>query len=162
MGKLVEESIIPALRGRVPVLRDEDHKDLVIVPLPEVGSHPGNVLVIFEAEDESGDAMLSAYICRVPGPRRTAVALRIAELNCRFKFVTFSMDHDGEVAIDVCVELGCGGDLQSMVGIAFGRLLVAIEQGFGAIVEDAFPQRTAKKRSKVEKEVESILKGVEI
>lgn len=160
MGKLVEEAFGPMLRGRVSVLRDEERDDTLIVPLP-IGSQGAIVLIFFEAKDETGDAVISTPLCQVPPSRRAAVAIREAELNARYRAITFWLNREGMAGVDCCLELGCGGDRRAMVAIAFSRFLKALEAEFDGIVAEAFARGKARP-SRVEREVEGILKGLEV
>jgi hypothetical protein len=160
MHMLLNEAVLPALArlrwGHIPLT----DRPAVVVPLACEPPSTASVLVTVETDDERQEAWLHAMLSVVPVARRAAVALHLAELNTHYPFVTFSMTREGEVRIDVGVELfGVVEEMRSVVvEIGMRRMAQALTQTYRDVQRVTVGRR---RRPRVEREVDEVLRSLE-
>jgi hypothetical protein len=99
--------------------------------------------------------LIAAELCRVSPPRRGAVAQHLATLNTKARFVVFSMDQQGIVRADICVELAYASAYEPLIALALVRLFAAIDRHAELVF--AAMKRSAKQPSRVEREAAEII-----
>jgi hypothetical protein len=160
MNVLLSEAVLPALArlgwGYMPL----PDASAVVVPFACEPPSTASVLATLETDDERHEALLHAALCVVPGARRAAVALRLAELNTGYPFVTFSMSADGVVRLDVGIEFfGVAAEMRSVVAeIGMRRMAQALMQTYREVQQVAAGRR---RRPRLEREVDAVLRSLE-
>ena len=131
-----------------------EHGETLTVPIPRGDS--GYFLINIHVDEEAGDAVLETGIYRAPKGRRESVAIRLAELNAKWKHVVWSLREDVVVA-DVCVDLDMVRDPEHAFILAFLRLSTAIVEDHDRVLVAGRRSRS-RRRSRVERELEAILR----
>ena len=160
MATLIDQAVMPALtRLEFNYLMIPDSSALVVPiasPVPAAA-----FLITIESDDESLEVLMHLQLCIVPPARRPQVALHLADLNTRYRFVTFSMTDAGEVRVDVGVQLlGVVAQMQStLVEVGFKRLLHAFWHSGDEVLQTALTRK--RQRSRVEREVNQVLRNID-
>lgn len=152
MALIVDAAAAALRRIETRFYRDEETGALVV---PVVLSDADCLLIGVHADEDAHEAMLETELCSVPPGRQAAVALLLADLNARFKFVVFSMAR-GRVHVDVCVELTSVSDTETVLGLSFIRLIRAIAETHRDIYATAQRKRT-RMASHMERDINTVL-----
>lgn len=160
MSQIIQQAAVPALsRMGLSFLRDAEHDQLLVVPVPAPVRGSGHLLVFIEAKDAAEEALITAGPGVAPPARRAQVALTLCRLNTQYCGVTFAMDQEGDVTADVHVELKFVRDPEAAIALAFARLVHAIGKAFKEITETAHPKRV--RLSPVERQVANLVNRLE-
>jgi hypothetical protein len=155
MSKLLDEVAAPALTEMgTRFLLDPETGSLVVPFETEVGAR---LLITFDADDDSGEAIIFATLAAVPPARAAAVALLLATYNSRFSYTVFSLS-DGVARVDICVPVDRLVDPPGGVRAAYQRLTAVIEETQHVIERTA---RLRQRRPRVLRQVEQIVDALE-
>ena len=130
MSQTLEEATRAALRRlEIPYSRHEETGDFVLhIPCSPAAA----TIVVIDLDEDSREATITAPICWVPQRRQAAVALRLAEYNSTYRFLTFSMA-DGLVLLDTCAECSRFIDPEPFIALSLVRVLRALRETKDAI-----------------------------
>lgn len=159
MSEILRLVVIPALHeiGVRFLIEPGEDGGVETVVIPFETSDGGRCLINLDADDELREVMLVTNIRSVPERRLARTALVLAELNTRFKQVTFSLQ-ERAVYADVCVELAHISDPGAVIDDALHRLMHALEESHAPIARAACgPPR----RSRVLREADRILDSLQ-
>lgn len=158
---ILDEAVLPALGELHWRHLEMPGSSALVVPIACPAPSAGALLIMIETNDESGEALVFVGICNPPAPRRSLVALLLAELNTRYPHVTFSMPGEGEVRLDVNVSLaGTVPEMRpGLVVLAIRRLLFAMGETHNDILAAAQGRR--RRRPRVEREVDAVLRRID-
>jgi len=158
---ILDEAVLPALDGLHWRHLEMPGSSALVVPIACPAPAPGALLMMIETNDEAGEALFFVGICDPAAPRRSIVALLLAELNTRYPHVTFSMPREGEVRLDV--EVSLAGTVPEMrprlVELGIRRLLFAMGETHNDILATAQGRR--RRRPRVEREVDAVLRRID-
>jgi hypothetical protein len=133
----------------------DPHSDVLVVPFEtEDGTR---FLISIQADDEREEALVMATMLTVPAARLPTVAVLLAKLNARYRFVTFSLDGP-MVQADVCVELAHTSNAGALLRLALDRLMFALA---GAHEEIRAVARSRRGRPRVLREADQIVHGLD-
>src|SRR5947209_10935175 len=146
MSDILQHAVIPNLEATgTPYLLDPGSGAVV---LPFEAEHGVRFLLYVLADDERAEVTVSTTVLEVPSLRRGRVALVVADLNTRYRAVTFSMAKC-TVYADACVDLAYCTDPGTLVRLAVERLMCALSLAYPAIATNA---RGRQRRPKVLRE----------
>ena len=111
---------------------DPDHQMLnVLAPAPQ--GEAGTLLFSLRVDEDAQEVTVFSAPTLVPPAGRVAVALLLAELNTRYKAVTFGLMED-RVVVDSHVELAFTDKPEAMIALGFSRLTNAVGHAYPELV----------------------------
>ena len=136
MSRIMDDAIRPALATLdLQYLwgSANNDQDVVIVPMPISESTTDQLLIVIRADEELKEVVIEVSLLEIPPGRYSAAALVLAQLNNRYKGVTFAFGRNGDVRVHAFVELTFASDPAPLVALSIARLGTALSRSFAEI-----------------------------